>query len=144
MLNRWPIFDRKVRRMLIQPSSSQPGLVRGTVVLLQNYITVRVSEQHKRMEVITLQLHVPNRIKGERAEWCFIPPKAPNHGGLWEVGVKAVKYHLRRVMSNSKFTYEEFLTILNQIEGIFNLRSLYLLSCDPDYFVGFDSWSFPS
>ncbi|GFS78015.1 hypothetical protein TNCV_2028621 [Trichonephila clavipes] len=36
----------------------------------------------------------------ERVEWSFIPPRAPNHGGLWEAGGKAVKYHLRRVTVN--------------------------------------------
>ncbi|GFW23031.1 integrase catalytic domain-containing protein [Trichonephila clavipes] len=70
----------------------------------------------------------------ERVEWSFIPPRAPNHGGLWEAGVKAVKYHLRRVMGNLRFTYEEFLTILNQIEGVLNSRPLYPLSCDPGDF----------
>ncbi|GFT01716.1 hypothetical protein TNCV_4205311 [Trichonephila clavipes] len=38
--------------MLTQPASSQLGLVRGTVVLLENSITVRITEQHKRKEVI--------------------------------------------------------------------------------------------
>ncbi|GFY33675.1 integrase catalytic domain-containing protein [Trichonephila clavipes] len=70
----------------------------------------------------------------ERVEWSLIPPRAPNHGGLWEAGVKAVKYHLRRVMGNLRFTYEEFLTILNQIEGVLNSRPLYPLSCDPGDF----------
>ncbi|GFW36585.1 hypothetical protein TNCV_1955851 [Trichonephila clavipes] len=36
--------------MLIHSASSQPGLVRGTVVWLENSITVRITEQHKRME----------------------------------------------------------------------------------------------
>ncbi|GFW35228.1 hypothetical protein TNCV_1695431 [Trichonephila clavipes] len=49
--------------MLIQPCSSQPELARGTVVLLENSITMRVTEQHKRMEVITQQLEVPNSIE---------------------------------------------------------------------------------
>ncbi|GFW57124.1 DUF5641 domain-containing protein [Trichonephila clavipes] len=62
------------------------------------------------------------------------PPRAPNHGGLWEAGVKAVKYHLRRVMGNLRFTCQSFLTTLNQIEGVLNPRPLYPLSCDPDDF----------
>ncbi|GFT69661.1 hypothetical protein TNCV_1298701 [Trichonephila clavipes] len=46
--------------MLIQPASSQLVLVTGTDVLLKNSITVRITEHHKRMEVITQQLYVPN------------------------------------------------------------------------------------
>ncbi|GFX65989.1 hypothetical protein TNCV_14101 [Trichonephila clavipes] len=61
--SRWKSYDRKVRGMLIQPASGQPGLVKGTVVLLENSITVRITEQHKRMEVITQQLYVPNYIE---------------------------------------------------------------------------------
>ncbi|GFT97131.1 hypothetical protein TNCV_3857971 [Trichonephila clavipes] len=52
--------------MSIQPVSSKPRLVRGTVVLLENSITVRITEQHKRMEVITQQLYVPNCIEAGR------------------------------------------------------------------------------
>ncbi|GFV45717.1 uncharacterized protein TNCV_2839711 [Trichonephila clavipes] len=37
-------------------------------------------------------------------------------------------------MGNLRFTYEEFLTILNQIEGVLNSRPLYPLSCDPGDF----------
>nr|XP_042912917.1 uncharacterized protein LOC110282134 [Parasteatoda tepidariorum] len=78
--------------------------------------------------------NLSNFLCEERVEWSFIPPRAPHQGGLWEAGVKAVKHHLRRVMSNSRFTYEQFLTILNQIEGILNSRPLYPLSCDPEDF----------
>ncbi|GFW12228.1 integrase catalytic domain-containing protein [Trichonephila clavipes] len=68
-----------------------------------------------------------NIVCEERVEWSFIPPRAPNHGSLWETGVKAVKYHLRRVMGYLRFTYKEFLTTLNQIEGVLNSRPLYPL-----------------
>ncbi|GFW92200.1 transposable element Tcb1 transposase [Trichonephila clavipes] len=64
MPQRWPIYDRKVRGTLIQPACNQPGLVRGTAVLLENSITVRITEQHKRVEVIIYQLYVPNCIEG--------------------------------------------------------------------------------
>ncbi|GFV00722.1 integrase catalytic domain-containing protein [Trichonephila clavipes] len=77
---------------------------------------------------------IMGQLPAERISQSFPFNKAPNHGGLWEAGVKAVKYHLRRVMGNLRFTYEEFLTILNQIEGVLNSRPLYPLSCDPGDF----------
>ncbi|GFV32273.1 uncharacterized protein TNCV_1675591 [Trichonephila clavipes] len=47
--------------MLIQPARSQLGLVRGTVVLLENSITLRITEQHKRMEfALSLVFYPPS------------------------------------------------------------------------------------
>lgn len=31
-------------------------------------------------------------------DWHFIPPASPHFGGLWEAGVKSIKYHLKRVI----------------------------------------------
>ncbi|GFU93492.1 uncharacterized protein TNCV_2200701 [Trichonephila clavipes] len=47
-----------------KPASSQQGLVRGTVFLLENSITLQKTEQHKQMEVINQQLYIPNCIEG--------------------------------------------------------------------------------
>ncbi|KMQ88221.1 hypothetical protein RF55_12324 [Lasius niger] len=63
--------------------------------------------------------------------WRFIPPGAPHFGGLWEAGVKAVKYHLRRVIGDASLTYEEMATLLTQIEAYLNSRPLYALSSNP-------------
>ncbi|GFW64668.1 integrase catalytic domain-containing protein [Trichonephila clavipes] len=63
-------------------------------------------------------------LSAEGIEWKFIPPRAPSFGGLWEASVKSRKYHLKRVVSGSNLTYEEFLTVYIQIEGILNSRPL--------------------
>ncbi|GFW25463.1 hypothetical protein TNCV_3721911 [Trichonephila clavipes] len=62
--SRWPIYDRKVRGMLIQPANSQPGLARGIVVLQETSTTVRIAEKLKQIELITQQLYVTNCIEG--------------------------------------------------------------------------------
>lgn len=59
-----------------------------------------------------------------KTSWHFNPPGAPHFGGLWEAGVKSVKYHLKRVVGDLHLTYDEFETILCQIESILNSRPL--------------------
>ena len=65
-------------------------------------------------------------------EWVFIPPRAPNFGGLWEAGVKSVKTHMKRTLQNAILTFEEFATMLSHIEAILNSRPLYSLSDNPE------------
>ncbi|GFW62137.1 integrase catalytic domain-containing protein [Trichonephila clavipes] len=65
-----------------------------------------------------------NYFASEAIHWKFIPPRSPNFGGLWEAGVKSFKHHLYRTLVNSKITFEEFETIIIQIEGILNSRPL--------------------
>ncbi|GBO34178.1 hypothetical protein AVEN_160610-1 [Araneus ventricosus] len=71
-----------------------------------------------------------NFLSEEEITWSHIPPRAPHHGGLWEVGVKSFKFYFKRVVSNTCLTYEEFLTILVQIEGLLNSRPLTPLSSE--------------
>ena len=58
------------------------------------------------------------------------PERAPHFGGLWEAAVKSMKFHLKRVIANTKFTFEEFTTILTQV--CLNSRPLTPMSCDSD------------
>ena len=65
-------------------------------------------------------------------DWRFIPEKAPHFGGLWESAVKSTKLHLTRVVGSVKLTFEEFSTILAQIEACLNSRPLVPMSTADD------------
>jgi len=53
-------------------------------------------------------------------------------GGLWEAGVKSMKFHLLRVAGNAKLTYQRFNTLLCQIEALLNSRPICPLNNNPD------------
>lgn len=64
-------------------------------------------------------------------EWHFIPPNAPEFGGLWEAAVKSTKTHLKRIVGNSVLTFEEMATVLREIQAVLNSRPLFTVSNDP-------------
>lgn len=68
----------------------------------------------------------------DQVEWHMIPAHAPHFGGLWEAGVKSTKYHLKRVLGDAKLTFEEFTTVVAQIEACLNSRPLYPQTEDPN------------
>ncbi|XP_055711438.1 uncharacterized protein LOC129806693 [Phlebotomus papatasi] len=63
-------------------------------------------------------------------QFHFIPAYSPTFGGLWERGVGNVKTHLKRVLGDSILTFEEFATVLTQIEACVNSRPLCGMSLD--------------
>lgn len=67
---------------------------------------------------------IADQLVNDGTTWHFIPPRAPNFGGLWEAGVRAAKRHLMRVNGTSKLTYEEMTTLLAQVEACLNSRPL--------------------
>ena len=61
----------------------------------------------------------------QNIQWKFTPERVPHFGGLWEAAVRSMKTHLRRIVAKVKLTFEEFATVLTQIEACLNSRLLY-------------------
>ncbi|XP_050309035.1 uncharacterized protein LOC126745307 [Anthonomus grandis grandis] len=93
--------------------------------LRELYEFFRIDKQYDALKTFLTQ---------NETEWRFIPPRSPHWGGIWESAIKSTKYHLYRIMKNSQFTFEEFSTILCQIEAILNSRPLCSMSNDPSDF----------
>ena len=56
--------------------------------------------------------------------WRFIPECTPHFGGLWEATVKSVKTHLKHVIGKTKLNFDEFSTVLTEVEACLNSRPL--------------------
>lgn len=64
--------------------------------------------------------------------WHFIPPGSPNFGGLWERAVRSMKDHLKRTLKTARLTFEEYSTLLCQVEACLNSRPLCAASDETD------------
>lgn len=74
-----------------------------------------------------------NILCNDGIQWHFNPPTAANFGGLWEAAVRSTKHHLKRIVHNTKLTFEELSTLLCQIEATLNSRPLCTISEDEDH-----------
>ena len=71
---------------------------------------------------------VTQYLLSHRTQWSMIPERSPHFWGLWEAAVKAAKHHIKRIVGPQKLTYEEFSTILCQVEACLNSRPLLAIT----------------
>lgn len=71
-------------------------------------------------------------LNNAQMSWHFMPARSPHFGGSHEAAVKSCKHHLKRILTSNHLTYEEFYTLLTQIEAVLNSRPLVSLSDDPN------------
>ena len=67
----------------------------------------------------------------QKVNWDTIPVKAPHFGGLWEAAAKAAKFHLKRVLGQQMYTYDELETVVCQVEACLNSRPLGVMASHP-------------
>ncbi|CAK1594516.1 unnamed protein product [Parnassius mnemosyne] len=87
-----------------------------------------VGASRELQQLASIQPAIAEYLEANNTEWHFIPPHAPNFGGLWEAGVKSTKFHLKRVIGDSTLTYEEMTTFLNQVEACLNSRPISVIN----------------
>ncbi|CAK1577880.1 unnamed protein product [Parnassius mnemosyne] len=92
--------------------------------------TTFVGASKELRELSSIQPKFAEHLEKNGTEWHFIPPRAPNFGGLWEAGVKSTKHHLRRVIGETTLTFEEMSTLLTQIEACLNSRPMTTVNSD--------------
>ncbi|KAI5734956.1 hypothetical protein M8J77_012447 [Diaphorina citri] len=80
----------------------------------------------------TAEADISQYLQRKEIKWNFIPPSAPNFGGLWEAGVRSVKKHLSHVLNGQAFNFEQLSTILISIEGILNSRPICAINSSPN------------
>lgn len=86
----------------------------------------------KEFNKIAQSSEVNNYLLNSKIKWHFIPPRSPLFGGIWESSVKSIKTHLYRVLNKNPLTFEEFYTLLTQVEAVLNSKPLVPLSPDPN------------
>lgn len=81
-------------------------------------------------QLTAIQSSIAQDLEVRGTSWHFIPPHAPNFGGLWEAGVKSTKFHLKRVIGDQTLTFEEMSTLLCQVEACLNSRPISVIHND--------------
>lgn len=91
-----------------------------------------LQELYKLLSSTEHQNKITEYCKADNIIWHFQPPGSPNFGGLYEAGVKLVKFHLKRVMANASLTHEELYTLIKEVEAVVNSRPITQISDSPD------------
>lgn len=92
----------------------------------------QLKEIHEFFKNKTNREGIQNFLLEHETQFSFIPPRSPHWGGIWESAIKSAKYHIKRLVQNTTLTFEDFYTVLTQIEAVLNSRPLCALSNDPN------------
>ncbi|XP_066595391.1 uncharacterized protein [Prorops nasuta] len=118
-----PIFikDGKLRnRSLVKSFISRRGLCRHIYSDNGSNFVGPKNELAELGFLLTETTHVHEiwrSLSNELINWTFIPPHAPNFGGLWERAVKSVKSQLKVMIGRVNLTFEEISTVLAEVRA---------------------------
>ena len=93
-----------------------------TLIVSDNVKTFQATE--KALNDLFNHPEVASELDRKKIEWRFNLERAPWWGGFFERMVGRVKACLRKVLGNARLTFDEFLTVLVEVEGTLNSRPL--------------------
>ena len=88
----------------------------------------KLNEWYLLMSSPEFQQKIYTELLKDQITWKFIPAKSPNFGGLWESHIKSLKTCLIKTMGRETLTYEEFSTLVVQVEATLNTRPLWVVT----------------
>lgn len=91
----------------------------------------KLNEIYSHIQSTDFERYLSRHLIEYKIQFKHSPPYGPHFNGLSEANVKSVKTQLFKTIGTQILTYEEFNTILVQIEGLLNSRPICVLSSDP-------------
>ena len=82
----------------------------------------------KVLRQIIISDDIQQHVHGLGIQWKFNLPKAPWWGGIFERLIRSTKRCLCKIIGKAKFTYDELLTAVIEVEGVLNSRPLTYVS----------------
>ncbi|MEE4247410.1 MAG: DUF1759 domain-containing protein [Kangiellaceae bacterium] len=73
---------------------------------------------------------VRNFCRDRRISWSFITERAPWQGAFWERLIKEVKLALRKTILRALLDFDEFQTLLTEVEAVLNSRPLLYVDAE--------------
>ncbi|KAE8300871.1 Pancreatic secretory granule membrane major glycoprotein GP2 [Larimichthys crocea] len=90
----------------------------------------RGAERELREAFAAMEPQLKDQLTAYQIDFKFNPPNAPHFGGVWEREVRSIKSGLQVAVGSQSVSEDVLYTVLVEVEGILNSKSLGYVSAD--------------